>query len=191
MRIFLILVLLYVLLQYIVSAVNFIKNSNIELDKRFGLIENQHDSAVSNFRFGLKNSGYNGCGWIACRNAMALFGKTVSPQMAVLSLEMLLAPLCLGFFGANPLSLVLYLQLCGFSVKLNFKKRNADSCTADCGIVLYMTSHCHAHYVAYERCDGAFLLHNPYVKLNNFTEYIDSISAKFLLSVEISPKRRD
>lgn len=188
MRAFLIFVLLYVLLAFIVSAVNFIKNSKIIGNTFFDLIENQNRGAVSSLRFGLKNTGYNGCGWIACHNVMTLLGKKTLPHITVLSLEMLLSPLCLGFFGANPLSLVIYLRLCGFKVKLRFNRQNIDACLADCGIVLYMTRRHSAHYVAYKKLDGAYLLHNPCVKCNSLTEYFDRIFAKFIMAIEISPK---
>lgn len=191
MRFFIIVLLIYVLVQYIISAVNYVKNIKLDSYGDFGLIENQRSKPASDLRFALKNSGYNGCGWIACYNAFLLLDKQILPRNAILMLELLLTPVCLGFLGTNPLSIVLFLKLCGYRVKLNILKQDSAPCDSNVGILLYMTRRRRAHYVAYQKTEGGLEFHNSLVKCSSFTEYIDRVSGRFIMSIDISSKKHN
>lgn len=183
--IILFLILLYLLITYIMVLVNFILNSKINLDE---LIEKQSCGIASQFRFGLKKAKCNGCGWISSYNVLRMLDDKKAPQYIISLLEILLAPIALGFFGTNPLSIALMFRIFGYRVSIKRRAPQVENFAADAGIALYFTKNLHAHYVAFSKKDDSFVIHNPNVTVGDFSEYIDGKNRIFTLCINISKR---
>lgn len=183
-----IIIVFIIAFEYFLMCINYIYNSR--LNKGVGLIENQRKGEVSDTRIGLFTSKYNGCGWIACHNALQLLGKKRSISWIIFFLELTFAPILFGIFGINPLCAALLLACCECNVSIKRPKFGIDNNAANVGILLCFDKRRHAHYTAFERRGDGFVIHNPYIAVKSLSGYIMQKDLKFALLINITPKNR-
>ncbi len=163
---------------------NFEHNRNTDLAKTSALhgkfIAKQRP--LKDFRFGIKNLAYGGCGVIALHNILVSAGKEKELPDLVLELEK--HALVSGIFGISPYAVGEYLESQGFKVQKMFGRKKVKS-LMPCGkniICFYFRQNLTAHFVA-----GIPVGKDRHLFLNShmgahaempFSEYTKSLFAK-------------
>jgi hypothetical protein len=117
-----------------------------------GYIINQ--AFFSDVRYGIKNSDFNGCGWMAAYNLLKYSGFNISWQ--TVAKEMNRCTLLFGLFGTNPFKLKKYLQQKGLFVKTTFVPSKASKALdiTKAGILMYFHNK-GAHFTAFYKIDSS------------------------------------
>ncbi len=131
-KVFILVSLVIILLNSV--ALNIIAETNFHHNKKMeqtfsnfnssGFITHQNNA--KDFKFGLANSDFNGCGWVAVYNACKVLGIDITISEIIKELD-LFALNAYGLLGGNPFYVKRFFEKKGYEAKIHLNKNNFNT----------------------------------------------------------------
>ena len=125
------------------------------------IICNQNSPEISEIKMGLKKTSFNGCGWVAIYNIMALCGREVTYQEIIKYLERNGGLILFGLFGTNPFAVCRYFKMKGMQTEKFIFPKELDDKIKTLAILYYFHSK-GGHYIAIRRTEKNFVAYNVF-----------------------------
>ena len=164
---------------------------NTALAQTDGFINGQRLEPVCDYRFGIRDLGYCGCGVIAFKNALLLCDMDISLAQAAYEMES--ATLLFGLLGVNMFAYSSRLRSHGLHAKKLFSRKKAARLLDGSVILLayFLKGHIfRAHIVTAKREGGGYTVYNhsgrkpESTRFDSFDEII--CGGKMILAYEIT-----